>query len=78
MNFVLRLRGESLELPLHGESIDFIYRDTLPDLEEHADLGEISDPSPCFRRVGVVVSAIMELCFLFILILEDWVFALSL
>ena len=38
--------------------LHFIYRDTLPDLEEHADLGEISDPSPCFRRVGVVVSAI--------------------
>ena len=58
MTFVLRLRGEPLELPLRGESLDFIYRDTLPDLEEHADLGEISDPSPCFRRVGVVVSAI--------------------
>ena len=35
--------------------LHFIYRDNLPDLEEHADLGEISDLSPCFLTLETMI-----------------------
>ena len=39
--------------------LHFIYRDTLPNLEEHADLGEISDPSPCFLTPETMIEYLL-------------------
>ena len=39
--------------------LHFIYRDTLRNLEEHADLGEISDPSPCFLTPETMIEYLL-------------------
>jgi len=39
--------------------LHFIYRDTLPDLEEHVDLGEIFDPSPCFLTPETMIEYLL-------------------
>lgn len=47
-------RPEVFKAMLH-----FVYKDTLPDLEEHADLEELSDPSSCFLTPETMIEHLL-------------------